>query len=143
MEQFTPYSALIGGALLGLAAAMLMYFQGRIAGISGILGGLLTPGSGDVGWRATFVAGLLAGGLVIGLLAPAALESTIDRSAVAIVAAGLLVGFGTRLGSGCTSGHGICGISRFSPRSTVATLAFMATGAGTAAVVTHVFGGQV
>ena len=143
MVDFTPISALAGGALLGLAAATLMLFHGRIAGISGIFGGLLAPQPGEISWRVSFVGGLLAGGLVLSLLLPGALDMTIDRSAGAIVVAGLLVGFGTRMGSGCTSGHGICGISRFSSRSIVATVTFMAAGAATAAIVTHAFGGAV
>lgn len=143
MADFSLLPPLLGGALLGLGAAMLMLFHGRIAGISGIFGGLLAPQAGEVGWRASFVGGLLAGGLALSLLLPGALDMTIDRSAGAIVLAGLLVGFGTRLGSGCTSGHGVCGVSRLSRRSLVATGTFMAAGVATASVVTHAFGGAV
>ena len=143
MADFSILPPLLGGALLGLAAAWLMLFHGRIAGISGITSGLLAPQAGEVGWRAAFVVGLMVGGLAQALLLPGALEMTIDRSAAAIVVAGLLVGFGTKLGSGCTSGHGVCGVSRLSRRSLVATVTFMAAGALTAAVVTHGFGGAV
>lgn len=142
MENFTPIASLVGGILIGLSSLMVMAFSGRIAGISGIFGGLLVPGN-DTLWRSAFVAGLVTAGAVALAVAPASVAFTIDRSVVAVIAAGLLVGFGTRLGSGCTSGHGICGISRFSPRSTVAVLTFMTTGAVTVYVVQHVMGGSV
>lgn len=122
--------ALAGGALIGLSAAALMFFNGRIAGISGIFGGLLRPTAGEVGWRSFFVAGLLAGGVVTLLMMPEQMAFTLERPTWALVGAGLMVGFGTRLGSGCTSGHGVCGITRLSPRSITATLTFIATGAG-------------
>ncbi len=141
MENFTPFSALAGGALIGLAAAMMLLFNGRIAGISGILGGVFTPRHGDVGWRVAFLGGLLSGGLLLALAWPSALAGTLDRSVAALAVAGLLVGFGTRMGSGCTSGHGVCGLSRFSPRSAVATVTFMAAGVAAAAVITQLFGG--
>lgn len=134
---------LLGGALIGAAAIAMMAFHGRIAGISGIFGGLLSLKSGDIEWRALFVGGLVAGGLVAALISPGAFIVEVDRSLVAIIAAGLLVGFGTRLGSGCTSGHGICGISRFSPRSLVATPVFIGAGAVTVFIINTVFGGAV
>jgi len=142
MENFTPIASTIGGALIGLSAAMLLLFSGRIAGISGIVGGLLTrPPKTEVVWRMLFVAGLLAGGVVMALLQPGMFEMELDRSVWAIAAAGLIVGFGTRLGNGCTSGHGVCGISRFSPRSIAATMTFMLTGAVTVYFVNHLLGG--
>lgn len=124
---FTPWSALAGGMLIGLAAAMLALLNGRIAGISGVLGGLFKPMRGDVGWRVAFVGGLIGAPLVYGLFS--ALPTVqIDAGYGALVVAGLLVGIGTRYGSGCTSGHGVCGLSRLSPRSLVATATFMGAG---------------
>jgi len=136
--HFTPQAALAGGVLIGLAAAAFILFNGRIAGISGILGGLLRPVRGDAGWRVAFLAGLLAAPLVYGLFARLP-EVTVDAGAGTLVAAGLLVGIGTRYGAGCTSGHGVCGISRMSPRSLVATAAFMFAGFVTVYLVRHVF----
>ena len=135
---FTPWSALIGGMLIGLAAAMFALLNGRIAGISGVLGGLLKPTRGDMGWRIAFIGGLVVAPLVYGLFAtlPAV---QIDASYVALIVAGLLVGVGTRYGAGCTSGHGVCGLSRLSPRSLVATLAFMGAGFVTVFVLRHLF----
>jgi uncharacterized membrane protein YedE/YeeE len=136
--NFTPWSALAGGVLLGLASAAFILLNGRVLGISGILGGLLSPRRGDWSGRVTFLLGLLAAPLVVSLAAPDLLRApTIAASDLAIVAAGLLVGFGTRYGSGCTSGHGVCGLSRLSPRSLVATLAFMAAGFATVFVIRH------
>lgn len=143
MEHFTPISSTIGGVLIGLASALLLLYQGRIAGISGITGGILMPARGDVIWRVAFVAGLVAGGAVMHFIMPQAFAIAVDRSSVAVIAAGLLVGVGTRLGNGCTSGHGVCGISRGSPRSLAATLTFMATGALTVLIVSRLFGGSV
>ena len=143
MEQCTPAASLLGGALIGLAASLLLLACGRIAGISGIVGGLLAPAAGDGAWRALFVGGLLAGGVGLRLIDPSLVRMELDRSAAALAVAGLLVGFGTRLGNGCTSGHGVCGISRGSRRSLVATTTFMATGLAAAWVVHHVFGGRV
>ena len=135
---FTPWSALIGGMLIGLAAAMFALLNGRVAGISGVLGGLFNPTRGDIGWRVAFVGGLVSASLVYGLFA--ALPAVqIDASYVALVVAGLLVGVGTRYGAGCTSGHGVCGLSRLSPRSLVATLAFMGAGFVTVFVLRHLF----
>ena len=137
-NAFTPWSALIGGMLIGLAVAMFALLNGRIAGISGVLGGLLKPVRGDVGWRAAFVLGLVAAPLVYALVA--ALPAVqIDVGYGALIAAGLLVGVGTRYGSGCTSGHGVCGLSRLSPRSLVATLTFMGAGFATVFVLRHLF----
>jgi hypothetical protein len=143
MHDFTPVSALIGGALIGLSASVVLLASGRVAGISGILGGLLRPQPGDVGWRLAFVVGLFAAGGVMLALAPDAFGVPTDRSVPAVAVAGVLVGFGTRLGNGCTSGHGVCGLSRLSTRSLVATVTFMATGFLTALVVTQVFGGSL
>jgi uncharacterized membrane protein YedE/YeeE len=135
--SFTPFSALTGGVLIGLASIALLLALGRIAGISGIVAGLLRPAAGDIGWRVAFVAGVVAAPLVYSLWAPMpALH--IDASLPMLVAAGLLVGYGTRMGSGCTSGHGVCGLSRGSLRSLVATLAFMGAGFLTVFVVRHV-----
>jgi uncharacterized membrane protein YedE/YeeE len=120
---------LAGGILIGLAASVLLLWSGRIAGISGIVGGLLRPKRGDVAWRAVFVAGLLAGGGLLALVHPAALDVRAPGSLLSVALAGLLVGYGTRLGSGCTSGHGVCGVSRLSRRSLVATITFIAAGA--------------
>ena len=137
--HFTPWASLSGGVLLGTASALFILLNGRILGISGIVGGLLTPKSGDIEWRITFLLGMAAAPAVYALLAPAgfAQDPRIDAGYVAIVAAGLLVGLGTRYGSGCTSGHGVCGLSRLSPRSTVATLTFMAAGFLTVFVLRH------
>ncbi len=133
--------ALAGGALIGLAAAALLLINGRIAGISGIVGGLVPPARGEIAWRLLFVAGLIAGGLLASRLAPEAFETALQRSPAVLVLAGILVGFGTRLGSGCTSGHGICGLGRLSTRSLAATLTFVATGAATASVIGRFFAG--
>lgn len=123
--------ALLGGALIGTASALLLLVHGRIAGISGVLGSLLPPVPSDRGWRIAFVVGLAAAGVIAAAVAPSAVGASV-RSSTAVVIAGLLVGFGTRLGSGCTSGHGVCGLSRLSPRSMVAVAVFMTTGALTA-----------
>ena len=138
--SFTPVSSLIGGALIGASASMMLALNGRIAGISGILGGLVRPQRGEVSWRATFVGGLLAGGVLLGLAYPRSLVAGSPMPLALIVTAGLLVGVGTQLGGGCTSGHGVCGISRWSPRSMVATVTFMVTGAIAAFVVQHAMG---
>ena len=142
MENFTPLLSSLGGAILGLGAALMLFGLGRIAGISGIFGGLLVRKTGDVVWRLAFMLGLVLGGVLMGKLAPSLFAVSIDRSLVMIVIAGLFVGFGTRMGNGCTSGHGVCGISRLSPRSLVATVTFMATGALTVFLTLHVFGGR-
>ena len=138
-EHFTPWSSLTGGLLIGAAAAMLLLFNGRIAGVSGILGGLLRPMAGDIGWQMAFVLGLVGAPLVYGLAAP--LPSVhVDADMTTLVVAGLLVGVGTRYGSGCTSGHGVCGLSRLSPRSMAATTAFMIAGFVTVFIARHLFG---
>ncbi len=135
-NAFTPASALIGGAIIGAAAALFAVLNGRVAGVSGILGGLARPQAGDISWRIAFVAGLVAAPLAWRLLA-ALPEIRVDASVPVLVAAGLLVGVGTRYGGGCTSGHGVCGVARLSPRSIVATLAFMAAGLATVYVARH------
>jgi uncharacterized membrane protein YedE/YeeE len=143
MDDFTPGSALVGGALIGLSSSLLLLYNGRIAGISGIVGGLLRGPAGERLWRAAFVLGLLTGGLMLRYVEPEAFTFGIVRSTPALVLAGLLVGIGTQRGSGCTSGHGVCGISRGSARSIVATSVFMATGALAVYIVNHVLGGAV
>ena len=138
-NHFTPWSALAGGIVLGLATALFLLLNGRVLGISGILGGLVRPRAGDIGWRLAFVAGLLVAPTVWHLFAPPA-AFRMQASGAVLVAAGLLVGWGTRHASGCTSGHGVCGLSRLSPRSLAATFAFMAAGFATVFVVRHVLG---
>ena len=125
VENFTPISGLIGGLLIGFSTALMILFNGKIAGISGIVGGLLTRKGSEVGWRAVFVVGLLLGAFVYMLATGGPIPVNLQASLPVVVVAGLLVGFGTRLGSGCTSGHGISGIARFSKRSIVATLVFV------------------
>jgi uncharacterized protein len=138
VENFTPVSGLIGGLLIGLSTVLLILFNGRIAGISGIVGGLLARKGSEIGWRAVFVVGLLLGAFVYMLATGVALPVNVQASMPVMVIAGLLVGFGTRLGSGCTSGHGICGIARFSRRSIVATLVFFVTAIITVFLAQHV-----
>ena len=136
--NFTPWSALAGGVLLGLASAAFILLNGRVLGISGIVGGLLAPRRGEIGWRLSFLLGLLLAPTALTLWAPGLIRAPrIDAGTLTLIAAGLLVGFGTRYGSGCTSGHGVCGLSRLSPRSLVATLAFMAAGFATVFVIRH------
>jgi len=137
-NAFTPGPALAGGIMIGLAAVLFARVVGRIAGISGIVGGLLRPRRHDVGWRVAFIAGLVAAPLAW-RLAGHAWPFELEASGATVVAAGLLVGVGTRYGSGCTSGHGVCGLARRSPRSLVATLAFMGTGFATVLVVRHLW----
>ena len=135
--HFTPWTALAGGVLLGLASALFVLLNGRILGISGIVGGLLRPRAGDMGWRLAFLLGMLvAPGLYWLVAGP--MQPRIDANWGMVVIAGLLVGVGTRYGSGCTSGHGVCGLSRMSPRSLVATLAFMGAGFVTVFLIRHV-----
>ncbi|MEM7437391.1 MAG: YeeE/YedE family protein [Myxococcota bacterium] len=143
MDSFTPVASLIGGILIGIAGAGLLLFHGRIAGISGIAGGVIRAERGDVSWRIMFLAGLVATGMIGTLVAPDAYAFTIERSTSALIVAGALVGIGTQLGSGCTSGHGVCGIGRLSRRSFVATVAFMAAAAMTVFVVNHIVRGSV
>jgi uncharacterized membrane protein YedE/YeeE len=135
-NHFTPWASLAGGLLIGLAAAVFVLFNGRIAGISGILGGLLSLPKGDSAWRVAFVLGLVAAPLAWSVF-HALPQARVDAGAGTLVAAGLLVGLGTRYGAGCTSGHGVCGLSRLSPRSLVATGAFMLAGFATVFVVRH------
>jgi uncharacterized membrane protein YedE/YeeE len=141
MSNFTPVSAASGGALIGLSAVLLMAMTGRIAGVSGIFAGLINPQTTDRGWRAAFIAGLIAApiaSLFFGYTVP---TPQMPGSYLTIIVGGLLVGFGTRLGSGCTSGHGICGIARLSPRSLVATGVFMLAAIVVVALTHHVFVG--
>lgn len=140
MADFTPVPALLGGILIGGSASLLWLGNGRVAGVSGVLGGLMPPVAGDAGWRAAFVGGLLAGGALLAVAAPAALGPAVVPPAQVAVA-GLLVGVGTRLGNGCTSGHGVCGLSRGSGRSLAATLTFMAAGFATVFVAHRLGGG--
>jgi uncharacterized protein len=135
-NNFTPWSALAGGIMLGLASALFILVNGRILGISGIVGGLLRPQPKDLGWRMSFLLGLLIAP-VLYMLMGGSVVARIDAGWVTVVVAGLLVGFGTRYGSGCTSGHGVCGLSRLSPRSLVATLAFMGAGFVTVFLTRH------
>ncbi|MBG0812200.1 YeeE/YedE family protein [Methylosinus sp. H3A] len=137
--NFTPWSAAAGGVAIGLAAGLMILLLGRIAGVSGIVAGLLPPAKGDVSWRVAFILGLVASAALL-RLAGAAATPVFDIGYDATIVAGLLVGFGTRLGGGCTSGHGVCGLSRLSPRALVATLAFMASGALTIFVLRHIMG---
>ncbi|CAM8656599.1 COG2391 Predicted transporter component [Oxalobacteraceae bacterium] len=139
--HFTPWSALTGGIVLGIASALFILINGRILGISGILGGLLPPKLGDASWRVAFLLGMFAAPTVFHAVVPAEYITAprIEATEWMIVAAGLLVGIGTRYASGCTSGHGVCGLSRLSPRSLVATASFMSAGFATVYVVRHLF----
>ncbi|MGZ6241642.1 MAG: YeeE/YedE family protein [Candidatus Binataceae bacterium] len=143
MHNFTPLASLLGGMLIGLSASAMLLLDGKIAGISGILAGVLKPVKGDTLWRLCFLVGLLAGGLLLRKMLPIAFDFGLVRPFPLLALAGLLVGFGTRLGSGCTSGHGICGMSRLSPRSLVATAIFMFTGALVVYLLNHLAGGSV
>ena len=138
METFTPVSGLVGGLLIGIAAALLLLLNGRISGISGIVGGLLVRNSSEAGWRAAFVAGLLLGALVYVLVTGDAVPVRMQASLPVLVAAGLLIGFGTRLGSGCTSGHGVCGLARLSKRSIAATATFFGVAILTVFLTHHI-----
>jgi uncharacterized protein len=137
MHNFTPISALLGGALIGLASTWLMLANGRIAGISGILGGLLRFSAGDRAWRLTFAAGLVLGPLVLRAAGWELPDISPQTGTTGLLVAGLLVGFGTRLGSGCTSGHGVCGVSRWSRRSLAATATFMLSAIVTVYLIRH------
>jgi uncharacterized membrane protein YedE/YeeE len=142
--NFTPFTALAGGALIGLAAGLLFHFKGRIAGISGVFGGILVPTKGDTLWRILFISGVVFGGFIWMLMGKSVGMDVAniqpEANHVWIIVAGLVVGVGTTLGSGCTSGHGICGIARFSPRSIVATITFMATGFIAVFIIRHLLG---
>jgi uncharacterized membrane protein YedE/YeeE len=142
VENFTPLPSLLGGLLIGAASVALLVLAGRIAGISGIVAGILGPSPGDVAWRVAFLVGLLAGGVLMAAVQPELFANTVGRGVVGVGIAGLLVGFGTRLGSGCTSGHGVCGISRLSARSIVATVTFIAAGAATVLIASRLGGGS-
>ena len=141
VSESSVLAALAGGALIGSGASLLLSLNGRVAGVSGILSGLMSRDRGEVGWRVCFVGGLLIGGLLFAWLRPDALSVMSAPSMAVTLAGGLLVGVGTRLAGGCTSGHGVCGNSRFSPRSLVATMTFLATGMLTVFVVRHTMGG--
>jgi uncharacterized membrane protein YedE/YeeE len=140
MDNFTPVSAAIGGALIGLSSVLLMLFTGRIAGVSGIFDGLINPQTNDRAWRAAFIAGLIAAPVIAGLVGYPVPMPQMPGRFITLIAGGFLVGFGARLGSGCTSGHGICGIARLSPRSIAATSVFMMAAIVVVALTHHVFG---
>ena len=139
--DFTPGLSLLGGALIGLSASAMLLLQGRIAGISGIVGGLFHPKAGDIGWRVAFLGGLILAGALGLWLAPEALAVDLHRAPWMVLVAGLMVGFGTRLGNGCTSGHGVCGLSRQSPRSLASVVTFMGVGMLVASLVGRLAGG--
>ena len=139
MENFTPASGFIGGLLIGVAVTFMLLLNGRLAGISGIAGGLVTPKAGDTGWRVAFVAGLILGALAYILVRGGPSPVDVLASPPAILDGGLLVGFGTRMGSGCTSGHGLCGMARFSRRSVAATAIFFGVAMLTVFLTRHVF----
>ena len=141
MENFTPVSALIGGLMIGSAASLLLWLNGRIAGVSGIAWNVIARPREDSGWRLAFLIGLVLGALVYRLASSDTLVLSIEASWPVLILGGVLVGFGTQLGGGCTSGHGVCGIARLSPRSVFATLVFMASGIATVFVVRHLVGG--
>src|SRR5215471_13426354 len=141
MASFDPTSALLGGLLIGIASALLMLLNGRVAGISGILGGALARSADDKAWRLAFLAGLIVAPILIRVVGQAVPEPQMTANWLVVVAAGLLVGFGARLGGGCTSGHGVCGIARLSARSIAATALFMAAAIAVVALTHHVFGG--
>jgi len=140
MENFTPVSALIGGALIGLSATLLLLFNGRIAGVSGILSGIFVQPAGDRLWRLMFVVGMIVSGALYQFVGPGGFENYTKVSLSVLVVGAFLVGFGTRMGGGCTSGHGVCGIGRISPRSITATFVFMGAGLVTVYFIRHVLG---
>ena len=139
LNNFTPWASLVGGLIIGLATVLFLMFNGRIAGISGIVGGLLNPKKSDILWRSAFVAGLVLSPLAFGLVSSIP-KVLIGASYPVLILAGLLVGIGTRYGSGCTSGHGVCGLSRRSTRSMVATITFMLAGFVTVYIIRHLIG---
>ncbi len=140
MTAFQPLAGFVGGLMIGVAASALVLLAGRIAGISGILAGTFAARGSELGWRLAFILGLISGPLVVVAVTGTPLQVTVSASASGLIVAGLLVGFGTRLGSGCTSGHGICGIARLSPRSLVATALFVAFGMAVVFIVRHLMG---
>lgn len=141
MEGFTPYLSFTGGVLIGLAALALLYFNGRIAGLSGIVDGVLRPKQNEVGWRIVFLVGLISGAFLIRGFHPEAMQIRIDVSVPAVIVGGLLVGLGTRIGNGCTSGHGVCGVGRLAPRSMVASAVFVLMAIVTTYIIRHLLGG--
>ena len=143
MENFTPVESLVGGIVIGIAALVLLRFYGRIAGISGIFGGLFPFNTGETLWRMVFLAGLITGGVILSFLHSGTVTFELTYSNPALILAGLLVGIGSRMGNGCTSGHGICGLGRLEPRSVVAVLTFMVTGILTAVLVQQLLGGAI
>ena len=143
MENFTPVESLVGGIVIGIAALVLLRFYGRIAGISGVFGGIFPFNTGETLWRIVFLAGLVTGGVILSFLHTDAVTFELAYSNPALILAGLLVGVGSRMGNGCTSGHGICGLGRLAPRSMVAVLTFMATGILAAVVVHQILGGAI
>ena len=143
MTNFSPISSFVGGVLIGLSASGMLLFNGKVAGISGILAGVLRPVKADTLWRTCFIGGLVVGGLILRALVPEAFDFGTVRSMGALTVAGLLVGFGTRLGNGCTSGHGVCGVARLSTRSIAATATFLATGAAVVYAVNHLLAGSL
>ncbi|MGH8509604.1 MAG: YeeE/YedE family protein [Gammaproteobacteria bacterium] len=142
MDHVFPVTALLGGALIGLSVVLFALLNGRLLGVSGIVYGLLDRDPRETGWRCAFLGGLMSGGLLLLLVFPQTFAVSPSRSLMATAAAGLLVGFGSRLGNGCTSGHGVCGVSRLSPRSIAATLTFIATGMLTVLAINTWFGGS-
>ncbi len=140
MENFTPFSAFSGGTLIGLSVAIMILFKGRIAGISGVSGGMLTASRDDLVWRLIFLLGLIGGAVLMDQWMPVNGIPRVDHSFWLLIAGGFLVGFGTRLGNGCTSGHGVCGIARLSSRSVIATLTFMGSAALTVYIMRHIVG---
>ena len=143
MENFTPVESLVGGIVIGIAALVLLRFYGRIAGISGVVGGLFPFNTGETLWRMVFLAGLVTGGVTLSFVHTDAVTFELAYSNPALILAGLLVGVGSRMGNGCTSGHGICGLGRLAPRSMVAVLTFMTTGILAAVVVHQIFSGAI
>jgi uncharacterized membrane protein YedE/YeeE len=143
MQNFSPVESLVGGIVIGIAALVLLRFYKRIAGISGIFGGLFPFETGETLWRLVFLAGLMTGGVVLSFLHSDAVTFELTYSNPALILAGLLVGIGSRMGNGCTSGHGICGLGRLAPRSVVAVLTFMVTGILSAVLVQQFLGGAI
>ena len=140
MENFTPVSALIGGVLIGLSATLLLLFNGRIAGVSGILSGIFVQPAGDRLWRLMFIIGMIVSGSLYQFIGPGGFENNTEVSLLVLIIGAFLVGFGTRMGGGCTSGHGVCGIGFISQRSIVATCVFMAAGFVTVYITRHLLG---
>jgi uncharacterized membrane protein YedE/YeeE len=143
MHNFTPVASLLGGILIGVSASAMLLLQGKIAGISGIFAGVLRPAKGDTLWKCSFLIGLLFGGLLLRMFLPGAFDFGIVRPFGVLALAGLLVGFGTRVSNGCTSGHGVCGVSRLSARSMLATATFIASGALVVFIINHLLGGSL